>query len=148
MSLAKEIKKSMFAAMKAKKNLEKEVLRTVMGEVTMAAARAEVDEISDEEVQTILRKLIKSNREAIEAQSDAERKQELESEIAVVEKFLPRSLGVDEIKEALAPVIEELKAAPNQGPAMGIAMKTLKAAGHSAEAEDVAQAVGALRSGV
>ncbi len=148
MSLAKEVKKSMFAAMKAKKNLEKEVLRTVMGEVTMAAARAEVDEISDEEVQTILRKLIKSNREAIEAQSDAERKQELESEIAVVEKFLPRSLGVDEIKEALAPVIEELKAAPNQGPAMGIAMKTLKAAGHSAEAKDVAQAVGALRSGV
>ena len=148
MSLAKEIKKSMFAAMKAKRNLEKEVLRTIMGEVTMAAARAEVDEISDDEVQTILRKLIKSNREAIEAQTDAERKNELESEISVVEKFLPRSLGVDEIKEALAEVIEQLKAAPNQGPAMGIAMKTLKAAGHSAEAKDVAQAVGALRSGV
>ncbi len=148
MSLVKEIKKSMFAAMKAKQILEKEVLRTVMGEVTMAAARAGVDEIADEEVQVVLRKLIKSNREALGAMPDEARKAELEAEIVIIEKYLPKSLSVDEIKAVLAQVVDALKAAPNQGPAMGIAIKTLKAAGHSAEAADVAKAVGALRSGV
>jgi uncharacterized protein YqeY len=141
MSLAAEIKKSMFAAMKAKQNVEKEILRVAMGEITKTG-----DEPDDAAVQGILKKLIKSNREAQAASEDAEVKVKLDQEIAALETFLPKTLSVAQITEALAPVAEQIKAAPNQGPAMGLAMKTLKAAGAEADAGDVAKAVTALRS--
>lgn len=140
MSLAAEIKKSMFAAMKAKNTVEKEILRVAMGEITRAG-----DEPDDAAVQGILRKLIKSNREALDASSDDEQKATLNQEIEALGKFLPQALSVEQIVEALAPVAEQIKAAPNQGPAMGVAMKTLKAAGAETTAGDVAKAVGQIR---
>lgn len=141
MPLAAEIKQAMFAAMKAKQNVEKEVLRVALGEITKTG-----DEPNDAEIQGILKKLIKSNREAQAASEDTEVKAKLETEIEVLAKFLPKSLSVDQIKELLEPVADQIKAAPNQGPAMGLAMKTLKTAGAEADAGDVAKAVGALRS--
>jgi uncharacterized protein YqeY len=140
MSLAADIKKAMFAAMKAKNTVEKEVLRVALGEITKTG-----DEPNDSEVQAILRKLIKSNREAQSASEDAEQKAKLDQEIAALETFLPQALSVDQIKEALASVADQIKAAPNQGPAMGVAMKTLKAAGAEVNSGDVAKAVGAIR---
>jgi len=62
-----------------------------------------------------------------------------------LQKFLPQSLSVDQIKEFLSPVAAQIKEAPNQGPAMGVAMKTLKQAGAEAESSDVAKAVASLR---
>ncbi len=141
MPLAAEIKKAMFAAMKAKQNVEKEVFRVALGEITKTG-----DEPDDAEVQAILKKLIKSNREAQAASEDSEVKAKLDVEIEALSQFLPKSLSVDEIKTALLAVADQIKAAPNQGPAMGIAMKTLKAAGAEADAGDVAKAVGALRA--
>lgn len=141
MSLAAEIKKSMFAAMKAKQNVEKEILRVALGEITKTG-----DEPNDSEVQGILKKLIKSNREAQAASEDAEVKAKLDQEIAALETFLPQTLSVAQIQEALAPVADQIKAAPGQGPAMGLAMKTLKAAGAEADSGDVAKAVAALRA--
>jgi len=140
MSLAAEIKKSMFAAMKAKNTIEKEILRVAMGEITRVG-----DEPSDTEVQAILRKLVKSNREALDASTDDEQKATLNQEIEALSKFLPQALTVEQIVEALASVADAIKAAPNQGPAMGVAMKTLKAAGAETAAPDVAKAVGQIR---
>lgn len=141
MSLAAEIKKSMFAAMKAKNVVEKEILRVAMGEITRSG-----DEPSDEEVQALLRKLIKSNREALESASDEEQKTTLNAEIASLQKFLPQALSVEQIVEALSGVADGIKSAPNQGPAMGLAMKTLKSSGAEADSADVAKAVAKIRS--
>lgn len=141
MPLAAEIKKAMFAAMKAKQNVEKEILRVALGEITKTG-----DEPDDTEVQGIIKKLIKSNREAQAATDDAEVKAKLDLEIDTLSHFLPKSLSVEEIKAALSGVADEIKAAPNQGPAMGIAMKTLKAAGAEADSSDVARAVSTLRA--
>lgn len=140
MPLAKEIKDAMFAAMKAKSVVEKEILRVALGEITKTG-----DEPNDTEVQAILRKIIKSNREAQEASGDAEVKAKLDVEIACLEKFLPQALSPEQIKEALSPVADQIKASPGEGPAMGIAMKTLKAAGLEVNAPDVKAAVAALR---
>lgn len=131
----------MFAAMKAKNVEEKEILRVALGELTKTG-----DEPSDEEGQAILKKIIKSNREALAVTEDAGQKAKLEGEIAVLERYLPRALTVEQIQAALAPAIEQIKAAPNQGPAMGIAMKILKAAGAEANSADVAKAIAAMRS--
>jgi uncharacterized protein YqeY len=141
MPLAQEIKAAMFAAMKEKNVVEKEIFRVALGEITKTG-----DEPSDTEVQSILRKIIKSNREAQSASGDPEVKSKLDTEISALERFLPQTLTVAQIQELLAPVAEQIKAAAGQGPAMGLAMKTLKASGAEVSAPDVTQAVNALRS--
>lgn len=144
MSLTAEIKKRMFAAMKAGDVVDKEILRVAMGEITMGAARAERD-LSDEEVQQLLKKLVKSNREALAASTDAAQKAELERELVVLSDFLPKALGVDELVAALLPVAGAIRSAPQSGPAIGVAMKQLKQAGLSADAPIVAEAVAKMR---
>jgi uncharacterized protein YqeY len=140
MSLAADIKKAMFAAMKAKANIEKEILRVALGEITRTG-----EEPDDVQVQALLRKLIKSNREAHAATEDASKQADLLEEIAILERFLPKSLSGEQIQAALSAVVDQIKAAPGTGPAMGIAMKVLKAAGAEVSAPDVSQAVAAIR---
>ena len=145
MSLAAEIKKSMFAAMKAKNTIEKEIFRVALGEIDTAASRADDENLSDAEIQAILKKLIKSNREAHDATPDEDTKAKLIVEISALERFLPQTLSVEQILAALDGVAAQIKAAPSQGPAMGLAMKTLKANGAEVNAPDVAQAVAKIR---
>ena len=74
--LAEEIKRRMFAAMKAKDNVEKEILRVALGEIT---ARGE--DATDDAVVVILKKLVKSNEESLAAADNIEQRQVLEREI-------------------------------------------------------------------
>jgi uncharacterized protein YqeY len=82
--LIDQIKQRMFQAMKAGNTLEKEVLRTAIGEVTRAG-----DDPTDERVLAVLKKLVKSNQETLAAATNAEQRGELEREIVVIEAFLP-----------------------------------------------------------
>ena len=65
-------------------------------------------------------------------------------ELALIEEWVPPSLGKDQIAEALAQVAEAIKGAPKEGMAMGIAMKAL--AGRPADSDDVKEVVAALRA--
>jgi uncharacterized protein len=143
MSLAEDIKKRMFAAMKSGKTVEKEILRVATGEITMTAARESRD-LSDEDVQGILRKMMKSIRESL-VDAPLETKAGLEEELTVIESLLPKSLGVEEVVQALASVQTNIAGASGDGPAMGIAMKTLKAQGLAADAATVGAAIKKLR---
>src|SRR5690348_14021763 len=115
MSLGAEIKKAMFAAMKAKNDVEKEIFRVALGEIDTAASRSDSDQLSDSEVQSILKKLIKSNREAHDATSNEATRAKLLLENAALDRFLPKALSVAEIVQLLTPVAEQIKAAQNQG---------------------------------
>jgi uncharacterized protein len=64
-------------------------------------------------------------------------------ELALIRDWVPPTLSVEQINEALAAVAEQIKAAPKDGMAMGIAMKALS--GHPVESEDVKAAVASLR---
>ena len=64
-------------------------------------------------------------------------------ELALLRDWVPATLTADQIKEALTPVAEQIKAAPKDGMAMGIAMKSL--VGQPVDSDDVKAAVGALR---
>jgi uncharacterized protein YqeY len=143
--LLDEIKARMFQAMKAGKAIEREILRVAVGEITTDRAR-EGRKGSEDETLAILKKLVKSNEESLALVEDAQRKAELEEEIAVLSAFLPKSLGVDEIVLALAPVRDAVKNAANDGQATGVAMKHLKAQGLGVSGKDVADAVKRLRS--
>ena len=143
--LADDIKKQMFAAMKAKKTVEKEILKVALGELT---ARGE--EVDDDACIAVLKKLVKSNLETLEAATDGEQQANLKEELVVLRAFLPASLSPENIAELLAPVAEAIKAASNDGQAIGTAMKHLKSTldkdGPSFEGRDVKQAVASLRS--
>lgn len=138
--LIDQVKQRMFQAMKAGNTIEKEVLRTAVGEVTRTG-----DEATDERVLQVLRKLVKANQETLAAATDPAQRAALEQEIQVVETFLPKSLSAEQIGELLAPVTDQIRAAAGPGPAMGIAMKFLKAAGVVTESRDVQTALAQLR---
>ena len=145
MALVDQIKARMFQAMKAGNTVEKEILRVAMGEITTDAARPG-KKGDDDETQAILKKLVKSNEESLEASQDETQKATLRAEIDVLNTFLPKALGVPEIVTALAPVAEAIKAAGNDGQATGVAMKHLKSLGAVVNGKDVSAAVRQLRA--
>src|SRR5579863_1030232 len=65
-------------------------------------------------------------------------------ELALLSQWVPASLSAEQVREALAPIADQIKHAPKEGMAMGIAMKAL--AGQPVESDDVKAAVSTLRS--
>lgn len=142
--LVDDIKARTVAALKAKRDVEKEVLRVALGEIQTAAARSN-KALSDEEAAAIVRKLIKSNRETLELARDDEERRVLTEEIQVLESLLPKTLTEDEIVAALDAARDAIRGAANDGQATGVAMKHLKAQGASVDGKTVAAAVKKIR---
>ena len=145
MSLLQTIKDQVIAAMKAKDNLTRDVLRVLQGDIEMHHTRTG-EHMTEDQAQKVVRKLVKSNQETIEHTTDAAAVEKLNKEIAILEALLPRTLGVDEIVAALAAVQADIKAAGNDGQATGVAMKHLKPQGLAIEGKDVSAAVMQIRS--
>jgi uncharacterized protein YqeY len=155
--LVKKIKEQITAALKAKDDVTKNVLRTVLGEVgsiEMSANQAGKP-ISDEQVCKVIRKVQQANTETLQhLRASVEGKPLLteptaqaallEKENQILESFLPKLLTLDEIKAKLSG-LAEIKEAKNAGQAVGLAMKHLKAAGDAVDGNDVKKAVEELR---
>lgn len=151
-----DLKKRMMAAMKAEKaatspeqarklNVEKELWRTAIGEITMSANVAGVD-ASDEMVLGILKKMLKSNEETTKmAAGDSEQATQLGWERELLVAILPAGLSVEAVQEKLAPVAAAITAAKNDGQGVGVAMKHLRSAGIEADGKVVSEAVARLR---
>ncbi|MBI5516063.1 MAG: GatB/YqeY domain-containing protein [Deltaproteobacteria bacterium] len=141
--LLDEIKRRMMAAMKAGNIVEKEVLRTLVGELTMADAKGLLK--GDGDASAIVRKLAKANEETLSLATDPKQRADLELELTVLRSLVPSTLSVEAICEALAPVKAELLGAKGDGQATGLAMKHLKATGALVDGKDVTRAVQRLR---
>jgi uncharacterized protein YqeY len=139
--LIDDLKKRMFEAMKTKEIVAKEIVRTAIGEITSTGA-----DPTDERVLSVLRKLVKSNEETRSVSQDAAVRSTLEEEIRVLREFLPSSMTVEQIRAALADVRDQVRAAGNDGQAMGVAMKALKSQSATVESQDVKEAVKQLRA--
>lgn len=144
-TLTETIRARMKEAMKARRNVEKEILRVCIGEITTEEAR-NGEAMSDAQVEKILRKLLKSNLETLESTEDEAAKAAIAEENAVLESLLPKQLSEDEIVAALSPVAEAIKGAPGDGPATGIAMKHLKQSGAAVDGKTVSGAIRKMRS--
>ena len=142
--LIDQIKARMLAALKARRTLEKEILGVALGELQTAEARK--GSLSEEDGAAIVRKLVKSNRETLEASTNAEQRAALEEEIAILESLLPKALGEDDVLRALAPVADAVRGAGNDGQATGIAVKSLKAAGVVVDGKLVGEVVRKMRA--
>ncbi len=142
--LIDQIKARMFQAIKSGAHVEKEILRVAVGEISTEAARPG-RQGNDEEALAILRKLLKSNEETLAATTDPEQRAVLAQEIEILAAYLPKSLSLDEIMQALASVALQIKAAGNDGQATGLAMKQLKSSGLVVNGKDVTLAIKELR---
>jgi len=64
-------------------------------------------------------------------------------ELDLIQQWVPAALSREQVIEALAPLADQIKAAPKEGMAMGLAMKAL--AGQVVESDDVKAAITELR---
>jgi uncharacterized protein len=142
--LLDDIRTRLKSAMKNQRTIEKEILRVALGEIQTIEARGEA--IDDALVLRVVKKLLKSNRETLEATANPQGRADLEQEIAILESLLPKSMSADDIAAALAPVADQIRAAQNDGQATGIAMRHLKGSGVPADGKDVAEAAKRLRT--
>ena len=143
--LLDDLKAKITAAVKAKDEVARDVLRLALGEVQTGEARASRP-LKDDEVAAILKKLVKSNEETLALAGDSAQAPTLRKEIEILASLLPKTTSVADLVEALASQRDALRAAKGDGPATGIAMKHLKTTGLVFEGNDVAAAVKAIRA--
>jgi uncharacterized protein YqeY len=101
--------------------------------------------LSQEESERIVRKIIKNNEETLSHMQDDAERSTLIREVEILSSLLPKMPSVDELKAHLAAVLEQIRAAGNDGQATGVAMKHLKTVGVASDGKTVGAAVKALR---
>lgn len=142
--LINDIQAQIKQAMRDKDTQKRDLLKVLLGEMQTASAR-EGRDLTDDQAQKIVRKMVKSNQEMIELSDRPAAIEQAEAELVILQSLLPRTLSLDEIIAALEPVKDALLAAGNDGQATGVAMKHLKGAGAAVEGKDVGQAVKRMR---
>src|SRR5215470_6174738 len=143
MSLGKQIVVDLTAAMKAQDAQRTSRLRMVKAAI-MNRQIEKGGELDDDEVQKLLRSLVKQRRDSIEQYEKAGR-QELvdkeQAEISVIETYLPQAASREEIDDAVAATIAETGATSIKD--MGRVMKAAQAAlaSKNADGKAIADAV-------
>ena len=130
MSLKEILNNDIKTAMKAK---DKETL-AALRMIKTAVQAAEIDkkeELNAEEELTILAREAKQRRESLTEFVKAGRDElvaKTEAEIDIVERYLPKQLSVEEVKEVIATVAEKIGATTQKefGKLMGAVMQELK----------------------
>lgn len=146
MSLADELKTRVNTAIKGGDSLTRDALRTVLGEAQAEAVRRK-GEVTDDVVLGVIKKTVAGLKETIPLVKQAGRDTaQQEGELALLEALLPKAWDRNAITAALAPHQDELRAAKNDGQAMGVAMKVLKAQGATSSPDDVKAVVAAARA--
>jgi uncharacterized protein YqeY len=133
MSIVQRMRAQLTESMKARDTVRTNFLRYWIAQFTLGTGA----EVSDDEAIKRMRGVLKEAKTSLTSFSA--------EELALIRVWVPTSLSPDQIKEALASVADQIKAAPKDGMAMGIAMKALS--GHAVDSEDVQSCVTALRAG-
>jgi len=143
MSLSKQIVSDLTAAMKAQDAAKTSTLRMVKAAM-MNRQIEKGSELDDEDMQKLLRSLVKQRRDSVEQYEKAGR-QELvdkeQAEIDVIETYLPKAASQEEIEQVVAAVIAETGASSIKD--MGKVMKAAQAAlaGKNADGRIVSEVV-------
>ena len=148
MGLSEQIISDLTASMKAQDSQRTSTLRMVKAAM-MNRKIEKGSELDDDEVQKLLRSLVKQRRDSIEQYEKAGRQELVEkeqAEITVIETYLPQAASVAEIESAVSAVITETGATSIKD--MGKVMKAVQAAlaGKNADGKVVADTVKAKLS--
>jgi len=148
MSLGEQIVSDLTAAMKAQDTQRTSTLRMV--KAAMMNRKIEKGaELDDDDVQKLLRSLVKQRRDSIEQYEKAGRQELVDkeaAEIAVIETYLPQAASVDEIEQAVVAAIAETGATSMKE--MGKVMKAAQEAlsGKNADGKTISEIVKAKLS--
>ena len=143
MSLSKQIVADLTTAMKAQDAARTSTLRMVKAAM-MNRQIEKGSELDDEDMQKLLRSLVKQRRDSIEQYEKAGR-QELvdkeQAEVDVIETYLPKAASQEEIEQAVAAVIAETGASSIKD--MGKVMKAAQTAlaGKNADGRVISEVV-------
>ena len=148
MSIVQTVRDRIKQAMRDKNAAERDLMKVVLGDLQMQETR-KGEPLTEEEAQKVVRSMAKSAEETLVAandRGDAALIAKTEEELGKLRSLLPQTLSVEQIVAALAPVVDGVKAAGNDGQATGVAMKHLKSSGAAVDGKDVAAAVKQLRA--
>ena len=105
-----ELQDEIKTAMKAKDKLRLSILRQLHGEVKNIEVN-ERREVTEEDVDAMLKRLIKQTREtldgSIKAGNDQERTDTLTAQVAILESYLPKQVSGDELAALVDEVLAE-----------------------------------------
>ncbi len=143
MSLTKQIVADLTAAMKAQDAGRTSTLRMVKAAM-MNRQIEKGSELDDDEMQKLLRSLVKQRRDSIEQYEKAGRQELVDkekAEIDIIETYLPQAASRDEIEQAVVAAIAETGATSMKD--MGKVMKTVQSAlaGKNADGRVVSEIV-------
>lgn len=140
-----ELQKEMIAAMKAKDKTRLSIIRQVKGEVKNIEVNERRD-ATEEDVNNMIKRLIKQTSETLEmsikAANDQERTDTLTEQVKILESLLPAQVSGDELETLIEKTIAELGATTKKD--MGKVMGALgKATGGNFDKPAAAKLVGA-----
>jgi uncharacterized protein YqeY len=143
MSLRKQIVTDLTAAMKAQDANRTSTLRMVKAAM-MNRQIEKGSELDDDDMQKLLRSLVKQRRDSIEQYEKAGRQELVDkekAEIEVIETYLPQAASQEEIEQAVSAAIAETGASSMKD--MGRVMKAAQAAlaGKNADGRAVSEIV-------
>lgn len=130
--LTQRIKDDMKEAMKAKDDLRVQTLRGAMAAFTnelVAKGRKPTEEMTDEEVLAVLKRLAKQRKDSIDLYTKGNRPELAEketNELKVIESYLPQMASEEEVEKAAKEMITKMNADKTKmGQVMGATMKAL-----------------------
>jgi uncharacterized protein len=131
MSLEQKIMADLKTAMLAKDEAGLRSLRAIKAAILLAkTSEGASGEMKEEDEIKLLQKLVKSRKDSLEIftqQNRTDLAKKEEEEIAIIERFLPKQMSVDELKPLIEKIISETGASSpgDMGKVMGQATKQL-----------------------
>ncbi len=131
MELEKQIQADIVAAMKAKETVRLAALRGIKAAILLAkTAEGGSGEVSNQDIEKIIIKLVKQRKESAEIYSQQNRPELAANELAeaaAMEVYLPKQLTKEELEVELKAIIAQVGASKpsDMGKVMGVATKAL-----------------------
>lgn len=132
MTIVQQMRQALRESMKARDAVKTNFLRYWIAQLTLGTG----EEMADADAVKKMRGVLKEARTGQTTFSP--------EEIALIQDWVPASWTAAQIAEALEPVRAAIQAAPKDGMALGVAMKTL--AGQPVDADDVKAVVASIRA--
>ncbi len=149
MSLEQKVMEEMKQAMKAKDEAALRTLRAIKAAILLEkTSEAGGKDLTEADEIKMLQKMAKQRRDSLdifEKQNREDLAAKEREELQILERFLPRQMSADELKQALKAIIEQVGASSpaDMGKVMGVATKQL---GGQADGKAISEAVKQLLS--
>jgi len=127
MGLRQQLAEAMKTALKAKETKRLSAIRLMLAAIQERDVAARTQDISDEEILSVLTKMVKQREESATTYANANRPELAQSErdeIGVIREFLPKAMDEGQAQAAVAAVIAETQASSMKD--MGKVMAALK----------------------